>query len=105
MVYKGAPQHVTNIIQLILNYVSDETQEILPGQDLFENISALNERLVYSPGTTPQRPACSAPRKPCKQLKYSPHGLVNKASTSFADSPVSSRTRGHVYQEFPRWRN
>ena len=52
MVYKDVPQHGMNIIQLILNYVSDENRKILPGQDLFENIAAFNERLVYSPGIT-----------------------------------------------------
>ena len=49
MVYKEVPQHGTNIIQLILNHVSDENREILPGQDLLENIAAFNERLIYAP--------------------------------------------------------
>ena len=59
MVYKDVPQHGTNIIQLIINYVSDENHEILPGQDLLENIAAFNKRLVYSPGIILQCPARS----------------------------------------------
>ena len=44
MVYKDVPQHGTNIIQLLLNHVGDQhPREILPGQDLFENIMAFNE--------------------------------------------------------------
>ena len=52
MVYKGVPQHGMNIIQLILNYVSDENREILPGQDLLENIVAFNKILMHSFGIT-----------------------------------------------------
>ncbi|MDP6295146.1 MAG: hypothetical protein QF618_03950, partial [SAR324 cluster bacterium] len=57
MVYKDVPQHGTNIIQLILNHVSDGEREILPGQDLFENIAAYKERLVYLPGIASKTPA------------------------------------------------
>ena len=49
MVYKEVPQHGTNIIQLILNHVGAGAREILPGQDLLENIAAFKERLVYAP--------------------------------------------------------
>ena len=84
MVYKNVPQHGTNIIQLILNHVSDEKREILPGQDLFENIAAFNERLVYSPGIN------------TKVLSKKPH-------KQRVESPVSSRTRLHGYQEKPKW--
>ena len=131
MIYKDVPQHGTNIIQLILNYVSDGNR-ILPGQDLFENIVAFNERLVYSPSTTPQRPASSASRNLSKQSIYkfstphrsvnkastsrnpsklsifkfsTPHHPVNKGSTSLTYSPISSRTSGqHAYQDNSRWR-
>ena len=54
MVYKDVPQHGTNIIQLLLNHVSADRREILPGQDLVENIAAFNERLLFSPGVTTQ---------------------------------------------------
>ena len=66
MVYKDVPQHGTNIIQLLLNHVSADGRLILPGQDLFENIAAFNERLVYSPGNTPQnfQPGSSTSRNP-----------------------------------------
>ena len=82
MVYKGTPQNGTNIIQSILNHVSDEKREILPGQDLFENIAAFNEKLVYSPSIN------TLPKKPYKQR---------------VESPVSSRTRLHGYQEKRKW--
>ena len=54
MVYKDVPQHRSNIIQLLLNHVSADRREILPSQELFENIAAFNERLLFSPGNTPQ---------------------------------------------------
>ena len=54
MVYKDVPQHGTNIIQLLLIHVSADQRVFLPGQDLFDNIAAFNERLLYSPGKIPQ---------------------------------------------------
>ena len=66
MVYKDVLQPGTNIIQVLRNHVSTDHHEILPGQYLFENISAFNERLLFSPGITPQnfRPGRSMSRKP-----------------------------------------
>ena len=50
MVYEDMPQHGTNIIQLLLDHMGDhQPLEILPGQDLFENIAAFKEKLLYKP--------------------------------------------------------
>ena len=78
MIYKGVPQHGTNIIQIILNYVSDGEREILPGQDLFENIATFNERLVYSLSFTPQRPAHSASRNLSKLKASASRNLIER---------------------------
>ena len=131
MIYKDVPQHGTNIIQLILNHVSDGVREILPGQDLFENIAAYNERLVYAPGITSKTPVrsvarnlskhsiiqLSTPRRTGNKVlltrnlskqstsKYlTPRRPVNRRSTSFNTfSPISScLRRQNGYQEQPR---
>ena len=70
MVYKGTPQHGTNIIQLILNHVSNENHEILPGQDLLENIAAFNERLFYVPGVAPKSPTRLTSKKLSRHLTF-----------------------------------
>ena len=71
MVYKDVPQHGTNIIQLILNHVSDGEREILPGQDLFENIAAYKERLVYIPAVASKKPARLSTKKLSKHFTSS----------------------------------
>ena len=76
MVYKDVPQNGTNIIELILNHIGDKKREILPGQDLFENIAAFNEKLVFIP---------------------------NNLAKQRVEAPVSSRTRLHGYQEKRKW--
>ena len=70
MVYKGVPQHGTNIIRLILNHVTNEIREILPGQDLLENIAAFNERLFYVPGIAPKSPTRLTSKKLSNPLTF-----------------------------------
>ena len=103
MVYKEVPQHGTNIIQLILNHVGAGDREILPGQDLLENIAAYKERLVYTPQrdrlqypdvswlrnliNTPK--SFSPPKKPSLQQLSDP----SKPHTSTPHRPGDSVTR------------
>ena len=112
MVYKDSPQHGTNIIQLILNHVSDGEREILPGQDLFENIAAYNERLVYVPSNNASIIQDTTPKRVRKTI-LKPKNL-NKQSTSkiftprraALHSPIARRLRGqNAYREQPRWRS
>ena len=104
MVYKDVLQHGANIIQLFLNHVSADQRVILPGQDLFENIAAFNERLLYMAGETPQRPGQSTSRKPHERLKYLPSYRSSvKCKMGYSDSPVAHHTRLHGYQQKPKW--
>ena len=92
MVYKDIPQHGTNIIQLILNYVSDGIREILPGQDLFENIAAFNERLVYVPHYTPSRNLTEPSHAQYPTPGFSVSELSDFSDSSQLHTPISHRT-------------
>ena len=50
MVCKDILQHGMNVIQLLLNHMGDQqSREILPDKDLFENITAFNKKLLFTP--------------------------------------------------------
>ena len=54
MLYKGAPQHGTKIIQLLVSipqpFLLTYPRKLLLSQDLFENIMAFNRNLLFTRG-------------------------------------------------------
>ena len=66
MVYKDVLQRGTNIIQLLLNNVGyQQPREMLPFQDLFENITAFHGKLLFTPdvdASLEPTTRCSRPR-------------------------------------------